>query len=741
MDHPEPTPLRSDEQYPKASTPSIRRRELLSLAASVPVATATLAVGVPTSAAAASLPLPLTPPDLVDLFDVGDSLALTGALTMSKVKLTLGTDGVYVFELPRLESGQGISTALAQMIAEEANVDMEMVKVVSSDGRPELVFNQITGGSCTLRNFEAFVPGLVRRARAARGLPAQAGTPNSPAQYIVIGKRIPKVDALDIVTGKKQFTMDINVPGAKPTMCRMPSQIRGKVVRVNNRGAVMGMPGVIAVEVIQGSASIVPFPPAVAVMAETFGQAYDACRALDITWGDGLNKGLSDAAIEGKLKAAIPPQLPALPTTVGIDAEFYFPAASHCPLEVECAIVDVRPDRCEIWGGLQAPIVTLQAIADDLNLPESAVKVHVIPSGGAFGRKLFWDPVQIAAQMSKLTGRPCKLMYHRTDDIRHTRSRPPQVHKVRATLLAPGLLGSGTVVSFQQSVGIVRLDVRHGYGEKLTAIGGALPANVVQTVGNLGYEQTFFKTMVTSPYNFGVSAKLLFPVAIDLPTVTYRSVHIMPARTVEEIMVDEIAARLGHDPLQFRLDFLRLPRAKAVLRKVATSAQWGKTMPTGFAQGIGVHMESRSFSACIVELDCRDPNNAVVTRATIAIDVGKPVNPSGIEQQVHGGLAEAISLVLNAGLTMKDGLYQEASYAQYRFAKMKDFPKQVEVIIMPNVGEAMAGMGEVGMSAPSGAIANAYARATGRKPRRFPLNAQPAFTPTPAGELPTPVFI
>jgi isoquinoline 1-oxidoreductase beta subunit len=532
--------------------------------------------------------------------------------------------------------------------------------------------------------------------------------------------------------------MDIDVPGAKPTMCRMPSQIRGKVLSVNNRAAVLGMPGVIAVEIIPGGGTVVGIPPGVAVMAETFGQAWDACRALDITWGDGPNKGLSDASIKSALYAALPPLLPAPLGTIAIDADFEFPSASHAPLEVECAIVDVKPGSCEIWAGLQTPIVALQAIAADLGLPQTAVKAHVIPSGGAFGRRLFWDPVQVAAQISRLTGRPCKLMYHRSDDIRHTRSRPPQVHRVRATLNPPSLLGPGNVLSYQQNIGLVRLDARHGYGEIGTALGGSLPMGVQQTVGNLGYEEFFFKTMVSSPYNFGVSSKQIFPVAIDLPTVSYRSVHIMPARTVEEIIVDEIAAKLGRDPVDFRMEFLRLPRAQAVLQRVAGAAQWGKAMPPGFAQGVGVHMESRAFTACIVELDARDPANCKVTRATIVIDVGKPINPSGIEQQALGGLAEAISLVLNAGLTIRDGLIQEGSYNQYRFAKMRDFPKNVQVILMPNVGHPIAGMGEVGMSAPSGAIANAYARATGRKPRRFPLNAQPAYVPTPAGQLPAP---
>ncbi len=737
MNDPRPIPFGPENELPAVT---LSRRRLLAFAASTPMAATAVGLAIAPSTAEAA-PLMLTPPDTVDDYDVGDSLVQAGAPTMPLVRLALGADGVYTFEMPRLEQGTGIATALAMMIAEEAQVPLSKVVVKSADAQPDLAANQITGGSSSVRCFEPFIPLLVAEARLKAGLPPGGGAPKDPAQYQVIGKRTPKLDALDIVTGRKKFTMDQNVPGAVPTMMRMPSQIRGTVVSVNNRAAVLAMPGVIAVETIPGGGTIVPFPPGVAVMAETFGEAWDACRALDITWGNGNNAGLSDAIIQAALKAAVPPQLPAPPLTVAIDAEFEFPAASHCPLEVECAIVDARADRCEIWAGMQCPIVTLQAIAADLGLPESAVVAHCIPSGGAFGRRLFWDPVQLAAQVSKASGLPCKLMYHRSDDIRHTRSRPPQYHKVRVALNPPSLLGSGNVLSYQQSIGIVRLDARHGYGEKVTAMGGSLPPGVTQTLGNGGYEQFFFKTMVSSPYNFGVSSKQLFPVAIDLPTVSYRSVHIMPSRTVEEIMVDEIAAALGRDPLQLRMEFLRLPRAKAVLQRCAGAAQWGKAMPAGFAQGVGVHMESRSFSACIVELDGRIPTAVKVTRATIVIDVGKPINPSGIEQQAHGGLAEAISLVLNAGLTIRDGLIQEGSYNQYRFVKMKDFPKNVEVIVMPNVGDPIAGMGEVGMSAPAGAIANAYARATGRKPRKFPLNAQPAFTPTPAGQLPAPVFV
>lgn len=723
-------PAEDDQQALQVS-----RRSLLTYAATAPMAASAVGLAAAPSTAQA-LPLLLTPPDTTDYYDVGDSLVQTGALTMALVKLDVDSHGVYTMALPRLESGTGVATALALMIADLAHVPLSKVRVTSADAQQELLYNQITGGSCTIRAFEPVLPALVAAAQLRAGILPKTG----PAPNPVVGTRVAKLDTRDIVTGKKKFTMDLDIPGAKPTMCRMPSTIRGSVVSVNNRATVLAMPGVLAVETIPGGGTVVGIPPGVAVMADTFGQAYDACRALDITWGPGPVAAENDATIRSKLRAAIPPLLPAPLGTIAIDGEFTWKAATACPLEVECAIVDAtKPDRAEIWAGLQSPIVTAQATALDLGLLPTQVVCHVIPSGGAFGRRLFWDPVQVAAQISKKTGFICKLMYHRSDDIRHTRHRPPQVHRVRATVLPRTLLTQGNVLSYQQSVAAVRLDARHGYGEIGTALGGSLPPLVAQTVGNLGYEQVFFNTMVAAPYNYGVGKKLLFPVALEMNTVSYRSVHIMPARTVEEIITDEIAKALGKDPVAFRLEFLRLERAKACLQRVAGAAQWGKAMPPGFAQGVGVHQESRSFSACIVELDCRDRSNCKVTKATMAIDVGRVISPSGVEQQCHGGIAEAISLVLKTGLNIVNGLPQEVSYNQYVFARMRDFPKDVQIIIMPNsTGAPAAGMGEVGMSAPAGAIANAYARATGIKPRNFPLNAQPVFTPTPAGQLPPP---
>jgi len=760
------------------AVPSPGRRRVLAFAVSAPVMTIAAGFGtnllVP-SRAEAALPLPLTPPDTVDYYDVGDSLVQTALPTMPLVKLSVGTDGVATLDLPRLESGQGIATAVGMMVAEELDLPLSMVRVTASDARPELIFNQISGGSSAVRSFAAAMPLIASSARArllnaaairlgvsASGLTVQAGVvfaadgrsipygeltalaatlplpvgvPKPASQYKIVGKPANRLDARDIVTGKKKFTMDQAVPNAMPTVLRMPTQIRGTTIRVNNEAAVRAMPGVIAVVVIPPGGSIVPNPPGVAVMAETFGQAWDAGNALNVTWGDGPLKGQSNDSILATCKSSIAPlALPPLGAAT-VEGEFTFAPANHAPLEVECAIADVRANSAEIWAGLQTPIVCQQSIAADLGLPQSAVKVHVIPAGGSFGRRLFWDPVQVAVQVSKATGRICKLMYLRANDMRHTRLRPPQYHKVRATILL------GQVISYEQRVAAVRLDARHGFGEMFTAAAGAAPVGVQQSIGNLAYEEVFFKTMVSSPYNFGVGTKVLTPVNLDMNTVSYRSVHIQPARSVEEIMVDEIAKKLGRDPLAFRLEYLRLPRARAVLQAVADAGGWGKSMPAGTAQGIAVHQESRSFIACLVEIDCTTPSSPRVTRATIAVDVGNPINPRGIEAQCEGGLAESISLVLSSGLHVQDGLPLEGSYSQYHFGRQKNYPKDVKVIVMPANGGAIGGMGEVGLSASSGAIANAYARATGIKPRNFPLIFPVDFTPFPPGAFPQRVIV
>jgi isoquinoline 1-oxidoreductase beta subunit len=315
--------------------------------------------------------------------------------------------------------------------------------------------------------------------------------------------------------------------------------------------------------------------------------------------------------------------------------------------------------------------------------------------------------------------KPVRLMWSRIDDMRHGRARAASHHKIRATFAL------GQVLSFEHRVASAETDWGHGLGEILTSFAAKLPV-----AGNLSFAQTVFLLTVKSPYNFGVTTQLLNEVPLKMHTGAWRSVYSSSTRGAEEIMVDEIAAKLGKDPVAFRREFIKEPRQRAVLDKVAELGEWGKKMPKGFAQGVAVHGEYKSYTACLVEIDARDPKAPRVTKATIATDVGRPINPRGIQSQMLGGLTDAISTTLTAGLHIDNGLPLEGSYSQFHYARQKNSPPQVQVFVMPANGEP-GGAGELGVPAPVGAIANAYARATGIKPRSFPINFPVDFEPFP----------
>ncbi|AXB45802.1 xanthine dehydrogenase family protein molybdopterin-binding subunit [Amycolatopsis albispora] len=723
------------------------RRGFLAFLVAAPTLTiaADLAVDQQAEAQLPSLPGP------ADIVDLGDVLILAGAPTSHMLVLEVAEDGRIRLQLPRAEVGQGITTAVAMLVADELGVPLSQVEVPLSDARSELLFNQLTGGSNTIRS----VYGPVRAAAAAArarlvtaaaekfggdaakysvrggsvvapdGRSATFGSlttaaakvqrsavgaePKAESEYRLVGKPTSRIDALAMVTGKKQYTLDLDVPGALPTVLKRPPTIRGTVKSFDDSVA-RTMPGVV---------DIVAVDSGVAVIAETFGQAINAKDKLKVTWNKGTVDELSDADIRKKLRAAalpfaVPPVL-----TQHVDAEFDFAFVSHAPLETNSAIADVRADRAEIWSSLKSPIVAKQTIAREIGLPENKVTVHVVQGGGSFGRRLFFDGALEAAKVSKKAGRPVKLMWTRIDDMRHGRARAATHHKVRATFAL------GNVLSYEHRVASIETDFRHGLGEILTATAAHLPVG-----GNLSFAQTVFLTTVKVPYNFGVVTELLNEVPLPMNTASWRSVYSATTRGAEEIVVDEIAKKLGKDPYQFRRASLKDDKQRAVLDKVAEAGNWGKKMPAGFAQGIAFHEEYKSRTACLVEIDARDPKKPRVTKATIAVDVGRPINPRGLEAQMLGGLTDAISTVLTAGLHLEKGLPLEGSYSQFHYARQKNSPPDVQVFVLPANGEP-GGAGELGVPAAVGAIANAYARATGTQPRSFPINFDVDFEPFP----------
>jgi isoquinoline 1-oxidoreductase beta subunit len=186
-------------------------------------------------------------------------------------------------------------------------------------------------------------------------------------------------------------------------------------------------------------------------------------------------------------------------------------------------------------------------------------------------------------------------------------------------------------------------------------------------------------------------------------------------------MVDEIARAQRADPLAFRRTRISSSRTRAVIDKVAAEGRWGRPMPRGTAQGIAIHEEYKSVVAFLVEIDCRDRDHPRVTKGVCAVDVGRAINPLGLAAQMQGALVDGISLTLQAGVHVDNGAVREGSFGDYRYARMRHSPPEVQVHVMPPTGEP-GGAGELGFPAAAAAVANAYARATGTTPTRFPID-------------------
>ncbi|WP_052422913.1 molybdopterin cofactor-binding domain-containing protein [Nonomuraea candida] len=717
-------------------------------------------------AAAAAPPVPEQAPELVpelgDLLDLNDLMTAAALPTSGLISVGIGGDGTVSFALPRAEVGQGITTSTAMLIAEELAVPLDRVRVTLADARPELLFNQLTGGSNTtistytpirvaaavarLRLLEAAaaelgapVAGLTLKAGVITGpsgrsigigaLAARAASDTTmrvrvelaPREsFTVIGRPHNRVDALDAVTGRKKFAMDLAVPGAKPTMVCRPPTINGKVGSVANLAEVRAMPGVTDAVVISTG---------VAVRADTFGQCIDAVRALKVSWRPGTAEGKSDASVLRELEAAELP-LGIRPPTPFVEGRFTFAFRSNSALEPNCAIADVRADRAEIWSALKSPIVAQQAIAAMLGLPVGRVTVHVTEGGGSFGRKLFFDAAMEAAEVSQKLGKPVKLMWHRADDSRQGRTHPMATSRVRAAYLGE------TVLSFQQRHTSVSTDLGHGLGEIITALAARLP------VADAGFAQTFFHLSQSMPYAFGVSSRLLSETDKGFNTGSMRNVYSPDVTCARELIVDQLAARMGKDPYRFRHDRLGDARSRAVLAKVAEAGAWGRPMAPGTAQGIALHGEYKSVSAALIEIDCRPEtvNRPIrdgvtgprVTRAVFAVDAGLVVNPRGLEAQMMGGIMDGIALALTAGLHLRDGHFLEASWDNYFYTRQWNTPPELRIIIMPSTSDRPGGAGELAVAASMAAVACAYGRATGTMPTGFPINhATLSFTPKP----------
>lgn len=665
----------------------------------------------------------------------GEPAGTTSSNVGATYVLRVTSDNRVEFESPKNDNGQGISTALAMLIAEDMDARIADVDVIYADavGLP----NQSVGGSGSIKGMwgPARQLGAQARARlvtaaahrwgvaattlstkdtavyapdgrvasygslaadaAAISTPEVSTTPKPVIQHTLVGNPVAQREARDIVTGRAHYALDVAVPGAMCTVVKRPPTIRGTVVSYN-AAAALAIPGVLAVTKI---------PTGVAVIGETFYHAMKGREALTVNWGPGPVDGVDDAKVSERLTQAIPP-LPDVPLGSSyVDGTFEFAFVSHAPMETMTATADVRPGSAVVWVSHQSPNAARTAVADATGLAKDVVTVHITRGGGSFGRRGYSDAVVEAAQISQAVGKPVKLLWTRDDDMRHSRMRPASKHRMRITYLL------GKPDTFTNLSSAVQMELIEALEQEIDPGLGGYPT----------FGTAFFAITQITPYNLGNEAKELNEVQLDFPTAVWRSVYSGHNRAAEEIMCDLLAKRLNKDPLQLRIDLAKTAGAKALLEKLRSVGGWGRTMSPGWAQGVGYHEEYNSKVGCLVEIDARDASAPRVTKAVVVADVGQPVNPRGLEAQFMGCVMDGIATIIQAGNHVSGGAIVEKSFADFKWTRQRHAPLQFSVHLMPATG-SIGGAGELAMPAAAGAVANAFARATGRSPSRFPIN-------------------
>jgi isoquinoline 1-oxidoreductase subunit beta len=532
---------------------------------------------------------------------------------------------------------------------------------------------------------------------------AKAAAPKAASEYKVIGKPQVRHNIRQIVQGKQKYSMDLfSSKEYVPTILAMAATHGASVVSIDDSAAKQ-IKGYLGFTQIPGMPDYL-IPEGVAVHAETFGIAKKAKNALKIKWSAGPMDQLSDAQIDDLLAGIIDK---VTSPGEGVDATFRWPYVPHAPMEENSSAGKFADGKYEGWGGAQIPPTLQRQLAETLGIKVEDVTYHCVPVGGAFGRHLFHDQDVQVAQASQRLGKPLKLQWLREEGIKHGRTRPVSLHHIKATV------AGGDVVSYEHRMACPEMDLRHGLGDVVSGY--------ITEYNNEGACQYFFAHTQKLIYKTGPTAITLKQRLLAKPTAAWRVVYSGQVHAVDEIVIDELAAQAGKDPLDYRMDMLDSDRHRAVLAKAAEMASWGKKLPAGVAQGIGMHDEYKSITAYIMEIDTRGKEPRM-TKCDIAVDNGYLVNPKGTEGSLFGQAMDGFALVFRAGLHVDNGATRENNFHDYKWSRMFDSAPEMNLTILPNSSALTGGVGELGVPAASAAAANAWARATGKQPRNFPLN-------------------
>jgi isoquinoline 1-oxidoreductase beta subunit len=705
--------------------------------------------------------------------------------------ITINPDNTFKIMAKNPETGQGIRNALPQIIADELDVDWSQVKIEQADLDPKYG-SQIEGGStaiptnyATMRQVGAGGRALVlaaaaenwgvpvtelttasgvvthaasRRTATYGSLAAKAATMpvptnivlKDPKNFKIIGKPLPGVDNLKIVTGQPAFSVDVNPPGMLHAVYEKCPVFGGRPVSAN-LDEIKKLTGVkhafivdrIQIQGGQGQGLV----PGVAIVADNWWNANNARKSLKVVWEEGAtatqsSAGYATAANGMKAQAAQPVQAGGRGSAVlgnvetafqgaakTVEAEYYFPLIAHAPLEPQNSTAHFKDGKLEIWSPSQIP--GLAGPAQAAGVQNADVTMHLVRAGGGFGRRLASEYDYEVAKIARVVADeraaqgqpsvPVKLLWTREDDLAHDNYRPGGFHYFKA-----GLDASGKMVAFRDFVASV----------SSVSPTGEFPSGFVP--------------------NFQVSSAPVNPFSI--PTGALRAPSTNGISFVMQSFIDEVAIAAGKDPLEFRLEVLRSPnppaappaagagggaprgggggggfnaaRAIGVLEAVREMSNWTTArarLPRGTGMGVAFQFAHAGYVAYVVEAAVDSSKKIKINKAWCAVDIGSQiVNTSMAKNLVEGGFIEGMSHIMGWEITIDKGRVQQTNFTNanaalaYPPTRMNQAPPSIEVkFVLTNNNPT--GLGEPSLPPAVPAIANAIFAATGVRIRTLPL--------------------
>lgn len=700
-------------------------------------ATGALVIGLPMAAEAA-----IQPPAMAD--GTNPAKELTAFLIIEP-------DNTVTVRVPHQEMGQGTSTSLAMLVAEELDCDWAKVRVeyasanrngradgklygrmqtVGSSGlRTSVTMMQQAGASarerlklaaaerwkidprdCTVSagkclhkaSNRSLDYGALAAAAASVQMPAEPAI-KTPEQYRLVGKWTPRLDTPAKLDGSARFGLDAQVPGMVYAAV-WSAPVYGGALKSVDETALKDLRGIVAVVKLQD---------AVVVVADRYWRAKKGLDALKIEWDaagfgavdseglnqayrDALDRPMASAETKGDAAAAL-----AAPGAKLVEAVYEAPFLSHSPMEPLNCTVSLGPDRADVWISTQAPMAVLQQTAKDTGLRPEQVYVHNAYVGGGFGRRGgAHDELVQAIAVAKQVGKPVKLIWSREQDIRRDRFRPQAAVRFRAALG-----GDGKPQALQARIAVGSL-LRGGNGPQEVQASEPMATECIQN----------------SFYAFPARDVGVLLKNSHVPVSFWRGVGSSQNGFFMESFMDELAHAAGQDPCQYRRALLTSrPDALGVIDALAKHSDWGQPLPKGRGRGIAILEAYGSVSGQVVEVTVGQDGKLKVDRVTCVLDPYHVANPNTVAQQMEGAVIMGMTAALWGEITIKNGAPVESNFHNYRMARMAETPPRIDVHLVPSGGPKWGGVGEPGLGPFAPALTNAVFAATGKRVRSLPL--------------------